>query len=202
MLGRARARLGSGQRPIAGACHADDPRLERDPLAGEAAGAPAVEPLGGGADPVADQRRNAGAEGEIRSISRVSVDQRPSLSASLVRRGREDRGGHVDHPHLMEAGRLPRGLGVLALEAELDGRREGVGGGRLGVLARAGTVVLEGVQQGRAVGPGKIRRVRLAAGARRVSRARRGAALGIPAHRGAAPTQRPRRSGPAASARR
>jgi Ethanolamine utilization protein EutJ (predicted chaperonin) len=63
---------------------------------------------------------------------------------------RERRDRHVDEADVMKPGHLATDLALLAGAAELDRCDEGVGGARIGVLAGARGVALEGLEQRRA----------------------------------------------------
>ena len=107
------------------------------PLLGDP-GAAAGEPVAG---LVVRPRRRASASSRARSAARLA-----------------DRRRDVDQADLVQPRRLARDLALGAVEAEPDRAGEGVGRGRLGVLAGARQVALERLDQGSAAKPQQARR--------------------------------------------
>ncbi len=142
-----------GHDRVEGTGNAHDPRLDRDPLAGQPLRPAAVEALPSRPDPLARLLGDAGATRQLGAACEPRVEQFPFLGGQLARRLRQYLARHVDHADLVQPGRLANRLCALPLQAQLDRRGEGVGGGPVGVIAPAGPVTLERIEERRAPGP-------------------------------------------------
>jgi hypothetical protein len=129
-----RARLAADQR-VVGARDPDDPRRQRDALPGEPAGPAAVEALPGLKDPRAGLLGDPGTEREAVPRRLLGDELLSLLSRELVRLSFEERGREVELPDLVQPRRLADQLALLPPESDLDGDRERIRRGRVGVLA-------------------------------------------------------------------
>ena len=114
----------------------------------------AVEALAAVQDPGAGRLRDAGAERDLLAQRLVRVKLLALRARERPRRLGEHPRGQVQLADLVQPARFADQLARLAIEPDLDGRRERIARRRVGMAARARDVRLEAVEQRLAAQPG------------------------------------------------